>query len=566
MLAAAPHRGTEHSILMLGHCALGVAINPTLPRARLARHGDLLCAVVGEIDNSGDVEGVSDPADPTAVAVGAFRSHGELFAAALRGTFVVAISDGKRVWCARDHFGFGPLFYRSGPEGFFAASEAKQVIAGAGLKPEPDLEVVEAILFGTYDDDTPSALKGVRRLPKTTVLRAEEGHTSTLRYWDPEAWLETGRYDGKGLQEAFDHFMNLAVGRVLTGSDVVSLSGGIDAPAIAAYAAPIYPSRFGRPLPALSMVFPNSPRVDERRYIEIVTRALGMDLNTYELSGSGAGDPAYWARLLDGPTPTLAIAEVKENLERAASLGYRTVLMGDIAEFLFDMNRYVVQHLLQRARFAPAVRHLASQMRVGGTAAGVVRQLAGTMAPRAIQGLYLRRSVREWRRFPEWVDATRVTIGEASSVVPARQRWRRLQLGAFYGPGLTSEAESICQALCAVRVRRPFADVDLWQFFLSLPAETKFPDSGRKTLVRRLLRGRVPDEILDRTDKTYFNDSILQRVDYPTLSAWLARPEVEIPGFDYAKLGAKLENRSLDIADYMWAKDLAMAHAFLSQW
>jgi asparagine synthase (glutamine-hydrolysing) len=115
-------------------------------------------------------------------------------------------------------------------------------------------------------------------------------------------------------------------------------------------------------------------------------------------------------------------------------------------------------------------------------------------------------------------------------------------------------------------VRRPFADVDLWQFFLSLPAETKFPDSGRKTLVRRLLRGRVPDEILDRKDKTYFNDSILKRIDYPMLSKWLERPDVQIPGFDYAQLQGKLKERSLDIADYMWAKDLAMAHAFLSQW
>ncbi len=566
MLAAAPHRGTERSILTLGRCALGVAINPALPRARLAQHGDLLCAVVGEIDNSAEVQGVSDPRDPTAVAVAAFRRHGELFPSALRGTFVVVISDGKRVWCARDHFGFGTLFYRRGAEGFFAASEAKQVIAGAGLKPEPDLEVVEAILFGTYGDDTPCALKGARRQPKTTVLKAEEGHVSMQTYWDPEAWLETERYGEKELQEGFDHFMELAVGRVLTGSDVVSLSGGIDAPAIAAYAAPSYQSRFGRPLPALSMVFPNSPRVDERKYIEIVARALGMDLHTYELSGSGAGDPAYWAKLLDGPTPTLAIAEVRENFERAASLGYRTVLMGDIAEFLFDMRRYVVQHLLQRGRLGPAARHLASQMRDGGTPTGVARQLGGAVTPRSLQRLYLRRSGRERRRFPEWVDAGRITIGEASSVVPARQRWRRLQLGAFYGPGLTSEAESICQALCAVRVRRPFADVDLWQFFLSLPAETKFPDSGRKTLVRRLLRGRVPDEILDRTDKTYFNDSILKRIDYPTLSKWLAHPEVQIPGFDYAKLGVKLESRTLDIADYMWAKDLTTAHAFLSLW
>ena len=34
-----------------------------------------------------------------------------------------------------------------------------------------------------------------------------------------------------------------------------------------------------------------------------------------------------------------------------------------------------------------------------------------------------------------------------------------------------------------VDVRRPFVDVDLWEFFLSLRAEVKFPDTRSKTLV-----------------------------------------------------------------------------------
>ena len=49
------------------------------------------------------------------------------------------------------------------------------------------------------------------------------------------------------------------------------------------------------------------------------------------------------------------------------------------------------------------------------------------------------------------------------------------------------------------------------------PAEDKAPEHGRKKLVRKLLRGKVPDVILDRKHKTGFDESILARVDYDSL-------------------------------------------------
>ena len=82
--------------------------------------------------------------------------------------------------------------------------------------------------------------------------------------------------------------------------------------------------------------------------------------------------------------------------------------------------------------------------------------------------------------------------------------------------GSSVEAEEVCQALSGVRARRPFADVDLWAFFLSLRAK-RSSRRCKARMLRRLLRGRVPDEILDRTKKTLFDDAILANIDYPTL-------------------------------------------------
>jgi hypothetical protein len=114
--------------------------------------------------------------------------------------------------------------------------------------------------------------------------------------------------------------------------------------------------------------------------------------------------------------------------------------------------------------------------------------------------------------------------------------------------------------------RRPWVDVDLSEFFVSLPAQVKYPNFRLKTLVRRLLRGRVPDEILDRQDKTYFNQRILGTVDWDGLRRWLVDSPYRMPGVDYAKLAEQIEQRRFLIGDYKWATDLAKTHAFMSLW
>ncbi|MGH3114385.1 MAG: asparagine synthase-related protein, partial [Gaiellaceae bacterium] len=131
------------------------------------------------------------------------------------------------------------------------------------------------------------------------------------------------------------------------------------------------------------------------------------------------------------------------------------------------------------------------------------------------------------------------------------------------GVVLTAEADDICAAACGVDVRRPLADVDLWEFFLSLRAEQKFPDSVSKGLVRRTMAGRLPVEILERRDKTAFDAHYLAGADYPTLHGLLLDGELRLPGVDYGHLRLRLEDESMDVFELSWASDLARAHAFL---
>lgn len=570
MCAAVPHRGSRVATVTLGRCALGTTDHDEVTDTSLATVDGVAVAFAGSLDNADDLSaefarrGVAPGADsPAALIAAGHRVFGEQLPTRLRGVFTCAITDGERLHCFRDHLGYGLLFYRPDGDDFYAATEVKQIVAGAGLRRRPDLEVVERILFGTVDDDMPCAISGVRRLPKMHQIVAGDGGARRQRYWDPEPLLETGRIPEGEIAERFIALLDQAVGRCMSGSDVVSLSGGIDSPAIAAFAAPRHLELSGRPLQALSAVYPKYPSVDEREYIELAAAYFEIPVHTFEQQANALADLERWIALADGPFPTASMAQYAEDYELARSLGARVVLSGEHAEFVCALNWYMLDHLITHGRLRPLRRQLRNRLERGASRPSLLHAVAESVAPRR---LLAAREPRRQGNLPDWIDVAKASQAAASRIRPASQRWRQLQLSAFTGPGISAEAEAICQAACGVRSRRPWTDIDLFEFFLRLPAEQKFPDAGSKTLVRRLLRGHVPGEILDRRDKTVFDEAALADIDYVTLRRFLVDPPHRFDGIDYAMLAERIHQESFGLPDFVWARQLAAAHAFLAQW
>lgn len=543
-----------------------------MAEASLAEEGDLVAAFAGRLDNIDDLRKAlesdgSSPRDvtPASVLAALFRRSGDGAAAALRGAFAAAVTDGERLWVLRDQAGMRSVFYRDDQTGTYAASEAKQVAAGAGISREPDEDVLTAVFFRDLDDDTPSAIHGVQRLPKATVLLVDEEGSRTRRFWHPERLLETSDIAPADVPARFETLMTQACERMMSGPDCVSLSGGIDSPAVAAFAAPAHERLFGTPLAALSAVYPDQPMVDESAFIQLTAERYGMPLHTYERHARPTADLQRWVDLLDGPVPQILVSDAAEHYGHAARLGLTSTLTGEVAEYLFDLRGPLVAHLARLGRIGPTFRHLRDQRRHHGVGSGAIaRQLLAGAVPGWIARPWLRwQARRPSANTPPWIEAARATRPRVRSVVAPWERWSALQLGGFIGPGLTMEADEIVQAVCGARARRPFADVDLWEFFLSLRAEVKFPDTHGKGLMRTLLRGRVPDPILDRRQKTVFDDSLQARIEYEDLDRWLRSGDWRMPGVDYTLLLDRIDARCLGVHEYIRAKDLAAAHAFV---
>jgi asparagine synthase (glutamine-hydrolysing) len=567
-LAASPHRGTVVAEASVGTAVLAIARGAEADDAWLAAEDGSAAVFSGTVDNAAELarELGTETLDPAALTIAAFHAWGPEAPSRFRGIFAGALATREAVTLFRDQFGFRTLFYRDGADALVAATEAKQVAAGAGIARRPDEDALADIFYNRLLNGT-TALRGVARFPRASVATTRRGgRTSPRRYWDPAGLLESARMNVDEAVEAVEAATALAVERCVTGSDAVALSGGLDSPVVAALAAPVHRERGGGRLLALSAVYPQQPAVDERPYIELVAEHLDLELHTYEPEARPLDDVAFWVDRLDGPVDTLPLAEVAESYRLARAVGARTVLTGEIAEWLLTIRHHLLGHLLLRARLRPAARLACRRRRRLGWR-GLAREVAPSLAPAPLAGLAARRR-RDHRLLPPWVDPGQVGgLGYRPDLaLPARRRWREAQVEPLRASPLTLEADDLCAAAFGAHGRKPFADVDLWELCLCLPAETKFPDEVVKGLLRRAMADRLPERIVWRPDKTSFNDHYLAVAEYDALGRWLVAGDYHLEGVDYGLLGERLERREMNVVELGWANDLARVHAFAGLW
>jgi asparagine synthase (glutamine-hydrolysing) len=497
------------------------------------------------------------------LALAAFRAWGASSVDRFRGAFAGVVTNGVSTWAFRDHLGSRPLFYRRTSDRLVFATEAKMVAAAADLSRRPNLDAIEDLFYRGISSR--AAIESVERLLNGSIATATGSSFTTSTYWDPSALLETSDLDADAASEVFAELLDRVVTRQVTGRDAVALSGGLDSPTVAALAAPAHREMSGIPLEAYTAVFPSHPSTDESFYTAMVAEYLGIKLQTYEQRAGPLDDLPGWVDLADGPWDSLPASMASEGYQVARSLGASTVMTGDLAEYLLTIRDGFLGHLLLQGRFRALRDQVVARRRIGRSRRGVARQLGRDIIPGSLGAVYSQWTRRYNRRIPDWIlpearGGTRLRTDLSS---PVGKRWSDSQLLVTRGASSTMEADEIFADRLGVTVRRPFGDRDLWEFVLSLRAEVKNPSPLPKSLLREAMRGRLPDAILSRTDKTVFDEHMIDTAQYAELERWIDDRNYRMPGVDYAVLRDHLERRDLAPGHLVWAYDLARVHAFV---
>jgi asparagine synthase (glutamine-hydrolysing) len=473
----------------------------------------------------------------TEVVLRAYLEWGERFVEELHGMFAIALWDASRrkLVLARDRLGKKPLYYAlaqgsswtASPDGAATrvvfGSELKAFAAHGGVPRELDREALAQYLAVEYVPAPRSIHRHIFKLPAAHVAVLDERGFRMRRYWE----LPAPSGERIGTREAADELVRLldcAVARRLV-ADVpvgVFLSGGIDSTTISALAA-----RHKNPLQTFSIGF-DEPSFDETPYAVLASRRLGTRHATERLSGNACLDllPDAVASL-DEPfadpsfLPTLLLSRFTRRTVKVALAGdggdelfagYDPFLAHRPAA-LFGRLPRGMHRLLRSAvdRLPASSRNMSIDFRVkqflrGASVPASLRHQAwiGSFLPSELAELLhpdLRQSAA-----PEV--AYREVLAEAERSARAGVRpgsvdeALRFYLGRYLADDILVKADRASMA-ASLELRAPFLDTHVVEFAARLPSRLKLSLTRTKVLLKRAMRGTVPDEILRRAKKGF---------------------------------------------------------------
>ncbi len=451
----------------------------------------------------------------TEVILAAYEKWGIDAFARLRGMFALALYDaGKHdLLLVRDRLGKKPLYWSLADGTLVFGSELKALLAHPLIQSTTDHHSLAHYLAREYVPTPRSIYKNIQKLPPGTILRYKDGATRLEPFWNPAT--EVALMDEESALERFDALLQNATKERMV-SDVplgVFLSGGIDSSTVAYYAAQSSEQK----VKTFSIGF-REKSFDESPAARLVATHLGTEHHEQILSGEDAltlvqdipdvfDEPVADASVL----PTLLLSRfTKEHVTVA--------LGGDGAdELLLGYPTFKAE------QYAQWYVHVPESLRT-----------------------FLRKGVDLLPTSPQYMSlnfkARKFTHDFADDPMMRHLQWigsfKESELGALLSPEIAQEAVGINEELIkqwrdecpkltglnalshlylrtylmdqvlvkvdrasmhyALEVRAPFLSHDVVEFLLSLPANMKYRDGRGKYLLRTLMRGRLPDQILDR--------------------------------------------------------------------
>jgi asparagine synthase (glutamine-hydrolysing) len=189
----------------------------------------------------------------------------------LQGDFVFAIWDTfqKKMFCARDHLGFRPLYYYFSGNQFIFSSEIKQVIIASNIRTELNqAALIESMLMRHMDNQT-TFFTNINQIPPThSISISRKGHPRAK----PRIKLSGDDEYAELLRELIIQAVH---SRMRSAFPVAAhLSGGLDSSAVTVIAARKL-KEDGKSLIAVSSVLPldhSGPESDDRKYIDLIVK------------------------------------------------------------------------------------------------------------------------------------------------------------------------------------------------------------------------------------------------------------------------------------------------------
>jgi len=456
----------------------------------------------------------------TEVLVHGWRAWGLGMLPRLNGMFAFALFDQARqtLFMARDRLGVKPLHYVTLADGSVAfASELKGLLANPAVRRELNPQAIEDFFALGYVPDDTCWIDGVKKLPAGHFMLLTRGQPlpAAREWWDVDfSTRATGSV--ADLEAELREHLRVAVASRMV-SDVplgAFLSGGVDSSSVVAFMA----EASSQPVQTCAIGFDNAAH-DETRYATEVAKRFATSHRARIVASDDYAAANAIARMFDEPFAD-ASALATWRVSQLARETVTVALSGDGADEIFaGYRRYKFQDAEERvrslvprrwrepvfgslARIYPKADWAPQMFRAKSTFAALAltggeayARSVGVTSPEERTALFsksFRRSLQGHRAEDRYVTA----MADA----PARDALDRAQYAdmKIWLPGdILTKVDRTSMAV-SLEVREPLLDHRLVEFAAKLPASMRLRRGEGKWLMKRAMRGTLPDDILYR--------------------------------------------------------------------
>jgi asparagine synthase (glutamine-hydrolysing) len=573
MSAPLAHRGPDDEAcyvdgpVALGHRRLAVIDLTESGRQPMSNEdGTLWLVFNGEIYNFRELRQKLEPrhrfkgTSDSEVILHLYEERGDEAVAALDGMFAFALWDSgrRRLLLARDRSGKKPLFYHAAP-GFLAfASEVKALLQHPDVPHCPDPAALPLYLTHGYVPNPATFYEGIRALPPAHFMVATEANVSApCRYWRV-GFRDGAVRDEHDAQDRLRSLLRAAVERRLV-ADVplgAFLSGGLDSSSIVAMMADAAAGR----VKTFTIGFRGGLDYDERLHARAVAEHFGTDHTEFVVEPRALDliDRLVWHH--DGPfgdasaIPTYLLCELTRRHVTVALNGdggdevfagylrfYSGIVSERIPRGLFSLATGLVGFLPEPKDRRHPFRFVKRFAEAGSLSlperylrwnsyftTGLVDLLRPELHP-------FSQPERILESYRPMLDATPFAEESASTLA----RLLQLNFETYLPDDLNVKMDRMSMAH-ALETRSPFLDTALVEFGASLPDDLRMRLGRGKVLLRRAMKGLLPEPILRRGKRGFG----------PPLGAWF-RDELD------TFLSERLLESSSPIYEYLRPESVA---------
>ncbi|MBK7383431.1 MAG: asparagine synthase (glutamine-hydrolyzing) [Flavobacteriales bacterium] len=459
----------------------------------------------------------------TEVLLHLYREHGAAMLPMLNGMFALAIHDTRdgSLFLARDRMGKKPLHYAEANGTFVFGSELKAVREHPAVRSALDPIALDQYLSFEYVPTPRSMVQGIRKLEPGHCMWVRNGRVEKDEaYWTIDLTEQPIAEDDAA--NRLDVLLRKATERRLM-SDVplgVFLSGGIDSSAVAYYAQQCSTQR----IRTFSIGFEEAS-YDESAHARSVAERIGSDHHVETLRQRDSLDliPDLYAKL-DEPFADASLIPT-HLLSRFARKHVTVALGGDGSDELlagyptFGADRFraffsalpapAIGALRGLAELLPASdRNISFDFKVkqflrgfGGPAHHVHTRWLGGFTPQE-KALLLTPQVREQLQERTGLEPVDDLLSNSPWANGKLDEIIHVFLRTYLLDDILFKVDR-ASMYTSLEVRAPFMDVEVVEFINSLPNNLKRRGFNGKYLLKKVMRGKIPDAIIDRPKKGF---------------------------------------------------------------